>query len=337
MTTNCSPLHRHHETNRLLTSGANQVSSHHLQNSQSTNLSSNPVPLTSSKHCKVARVHTWLKNNSNPDDLDNAHPQDQTPLHVHFADDETCTCADDAKSTGSSQTSGIVTDFPMSPKLISSCTCSYCSDFNADALGNSKLSMPNVVCEEKLIKSGCGASNSVSQSASLPSIRKKYTLNTPTVSLIDQSCINAVDDDDIDQPMLLDVKGLPLRTPANHLSDISIGSRGFHPASNCGNEAGRRGMVGADRCRHHRVRPEPLTPTDITDGCRHHRVRPEPLTPTDITDGCRHHRVRPEPLTPTDITDGCRHHRVGPEPPTDVTVFRRRKGEAIIVSWNPVK
>ena len=86
--------------------------------------------------CQVAKVHTWLKNKdysdldqSQPLQLDNHTHQSKghAPLHVHFADEELCVWGDDTKSISSSHTSGIVTDFPMSPKLIPHCSCQQCS------------------------------------------------------------------------------------------------------------------------------------------------------------------------------------------------------------------
>lgn len=87
--------------------------------------------------CKVAKVHTWLKN-KDYSDLDQSQPlrlvddhahhsKGHAPLRVHFADEEFCVCGDDEKSIGSSHTSGIVTDFPMSPKLLPHCSCQQCS------------------------------------------------------------------------------------------------------------------------------------------------------------------------------------------------------------------
>ncbi len=95
----------------------------------------------------MARVQSWLKCSSLPPGKGHTHsPQDHThsshdhtTLHVHFAEEEEiCACADDASSTGSSHTSGIVTDFPSSPKLhpsspklLPSCSCPQCSDFSS--------------------------------------------------------------------------------------------------------------------------------------------------------------------------------------------------------------
>ena len=92
-----------------------------------------------SNNSKVARVHTWLENKNYLDveEIDAGSPTHQqnytslrshAPLHVHFADENIC---DDAKSISSSHTSGIVTDYPISPKLIPSCCGSNCAQGNS--------------------------------------------------------------------------------------------------------------------------------------------------------------------------------------------------------------
>ena len=113
---------------------------------------------------QVSKVHTWLKNKnlSDPHEIksdrltEGAHsslnqtvpPRSSTSLHVHFMDDKLCSYADDAKSLSSSHTSGIVTDYLVSPKLLSSCLCRHCCSnkpMTMPSHESTPLSMPSVV------------------------------------------------------------------------------------------------------------------------------------------------------------------------------------------------
>ena len=143
------PPFRHQETNTPISTDhkvtTKELSGKMSQSATAEDTADTPPTSNKSSHstnCKVAKVHTWLKNGSYSDLgqqqsvtlKDHTHSQGHTSLndrlatpHVRFADEEACVCADDAKSIGSSHTSGIVTDYPNSPKLLTNCCCQQCS------------------------------------------------------------------------------------------------------------------------------------------------------------------------------------------------------------------
>lgn len=174
------------------------------------------TPLPKMTHCKV---DTWLKNRSYSD-LDESipsysHPKDHTsldkhaPLHVHFAD-ELCACADDAKSIGSSHTSGIVTDYPSSPKLAPACCCPQCNS------GPSfKDNLLNAHCVDELSMPSCDK-DPPHVDASSSSVSSESTLCPSTVNTIQRS--HSVD---IDTPI-----DEPAPTNSSHLPNAHVSSVG---------------------------------------------------------------------------------------------------------------
>ena len=158
---------RHHETNRPAPSDDSNENSlltavPALAATPPSSLSSSSLPthpLPSRPNCKVAKVHSWLKNKTLYKCVEeeeeeqeevkrekarrNGHPynipaRNTTSLHVHFEDEKenicSCDSEEDAKSISSSHTSGIVMDFVASPKLLeSSCTCPRCCPGNSAA------------------------------------------------------------------------------------------------------------------------------------------------------------------------------------------------------------
>lgn len=148
-----------------------------------------------SDHCKV-KVHTWLNNKDYNKPLkDHAPLNNQVPLHVHFADEET---SEDTKSTSSSHTSGIVTDFPASPKLFLSCCCPQCSDFEGSFTHphldvNSKLSMPSALSR------GSGGESCMSMSSSSTQCHSAASIGTKAAPTEHFHTTDTV----IDEPLLL--------------------------------------------------------------------------------------------------------------------------------------
>lgn len=263
-------------------------------------------------HCKVAKVHTWLKNKSYSDldqiqSDDHAHSQghtslnDHAPLHVHFADD--CACADDTKSIGSSHTSGIVTDYPMSPKLLPSCCCQQCTSHELGEfpdlhchMDHDVLSMPSGGPAESVAVSGIDQCSSSSESTLRP-------LSSTSVHTAPPNMQRSIMTENVDATIN--------KPPTTRLKRHSVSSA--NPVRWSLLNGGSRDVTGFKVAR-------------SLSHLSHYRVRTHASGRGEGVNG------RWEFLDNSETNGAC------PDAPTDVCVSESgRRGETLVVSWKPVK
>lgn len=298
--------------------------------------------------CKVAKVHTWLKNKSysDLDQLqsvsldDHAHSQghtslnDHAPLRVHFADEEACTCADDTKSIGSSHTSGIVTDCPISPKLLPNCSCQKCSsqelgefpgpnchvDYGIPSMpsGPDILSMPSGHAGSGVLSMPSGgelrslpgaAAISIESSSSESTLCPPSSISVLKTPPTTQSSIKCMDTA-INQPPVLPT------TDLKHCRSVNprrpIGSRKEFTSTHS-----YKLSRSFSHLNHHSIRV-------------HSSGRDE-----QVKEGKSSHPSNSETNREVPISKSSRRC---PEPPSNVCVSQsRRRGEALVISWKPVK
>lgn len=301
----------------------------------------NDVPSRTDR-CKVAKVHTWLKNRSysDLDQLqsvsldDHAHSQGHTslnhhaPLRVHFADEEeACTCADDTKSIGSSHTSGIVTDYPISPKLLTNCSCQQCSSHELGEfpgpnchVDHGALSMPN-----------CPPGSSTPSVPSMPSgPAGKGILSMPSGSL----------------PGVASIESSSSESTLRPTSSISVPTPSLTTQSSieCTDAAiNRPGLPTTDLKRCRSVNPKRQPPAS---GSRKELAGSHSYKLSRSLSHLSHHSIGVRPSGRDQQVKGgsisrlsnSKTNRRCPEAPTNVCVSQSgRRGEALVISWKPVR
>lgn len=242
----------------------------------------------------MAKVHTWLKTGSYSDlgqlqsvSLENhAHSQGHTSLnvrsspHVRFADEEAC--ADDTKSIGSSHTSGIVTDYPISPKLLPNCCCQKCSPHEKGKspapgrhchMGHDGLSMPSGPSEDSTATNTIELSSSESTLCLPLSISSCMTSTPPTARSNAENAYTgptpALQTTNQNRRYSSSTRRLPLANRGgkevtssrsfkvgHSLSHLSHHSVGAHPSSVGEEVKGRRGVLSSSK-RNHRCPEAP--------------------------------------------------------------------------------